>query len=79
MSRNTKGFSAAAVNRRVADLVARSHDGNVHAAAKAIGVPYMRLYDVVNNRAARGPSLQVSQAIAAYYGLTLDDLAKVTR
>lgn len=75
MSRNLgRGLTAGALNQRVADLVARSHDGNVRAAADAIGVPYMRLYDVVTGRAQRGPSVPVCAAIAAYYKLTLDEL-----
>lgn len=59
---------------RVRDLVQKSHDGNVLAASRDIGVPNDQLWRVVRGHALRGPSPALATAICNYYGITLDKL-----
>lgn len=59
---------------RVRALVQKSHEGNVLAASRDIGVGYDPLWRVCRGIAVKGPSPALATALCNYYGITMDTL-----
>ncbi len=68
--RPRRGF---VVSERLCALINEHHDGNVTAAALAIGCDYDALWRAATGR-SRGANLDMLKAVAARYGKSVEEL-----
>jgi hypothetical protein len=71
-ARKVKPLGRDAAAKKLARWVNENHDGNITAAATAIGCDYDQLYSTVKGMRSRGPSLALLLLLAKHTGTTIE-------